>query len=243
MSADLIAPTEPDAPSAKPSGRLDSLTLRRRTTGEAAAARAAMTRRLRVILPVVGLLIVVGFLATTRDKGGDDAFLNDFADLDAKPNQRKMENPRYAGVDARGNPYDITAQSATQSADSGDAVELDRPRAVTSGEDARTTVAAARGVLRTDTNVLSLEDDVTLEHKIGGDNYVLKSTAAVVSIEDENVLSDKGIEGSGPRGSTLKADRMRADNKSGRITFEGNVSMRIYPQPAGDAAPPEGSLR
>jgi lipopolysaccharide export system protein LptC len=243
MSADLADPIEPEPPATKARGRLDSLTLRRRTTGEAAAARAATTRRLRIILPVVGLLIIVGFLATTRTKVGDDAFLKDFADLNAEPEQMKMAKPRYAGVDARGNPYDITAESATQRTESGETVELDRPRAITSSEDAKTTVAAARGVLSTSTNVLSLEDDVTFEHKIGPDNYVLKTKSAVVSIEDENVLSDKGVEGTGPRGSTLKADRMRADNKAGRITFEGNVSMRIYPKPASDPSASEGGVQ
>lgn len=75
-----------------------------------------------------------------------------------------------------------------------------------------------------------LKDGVTFEHVIGRDNYVLKSPTAVVSIDDQTLVSDKGVEGEGPGGATLRAERIRANNRDGVVIFEGDVNMRLYPK-------------
>ena len=64
----------------------------------------------------------------------------------------------------------------------------------------------------------------------------------IVSIDDQTVVSDKGVVGDGPGGSTLKADRMNAFNGDGRLVIEGNVAMRLYPAAANDDNPPEDDL-
>ena len=78
-----------------------------------------------------------------------------------------------------------------------------------------------------------------LEHEIGNNVYVFRSPAATVDIKDELVSSDAGVGGDGPGGGALKADSMKAYNAEGRIVFEGNVSMRIYPNSSVDEKPDE----
>lgn len=219
-------------------GALDSLTIRRRTTGEDAAARAALMRRLRIALPVVACVLIALFFFNTRRGGDDNAFLEDFADLNATTQNLSSVRPQFSGVDTRGNPYEITADSASQNPDSREIVLLNEPRAVTAGGTEQSVVAAKTGVFNTEDKKLLLKDGVTFGHAIGRDNYVMKSSSAIVSIDDQTVVVGAGVEGAGPGGSTLKADRMQANNLDGAVIFEGGVTMRLYlKQTGGEAAP------
>lgn len=233
------AATPADAPAAPRTNRgaLDSLTIRRRTTGEEAAGRARLMRRLKLALPIGAVALVALFFFNTRTGGGDDAFLDDFADLDAGSQSLSTSKPQFMGIDASGNPYEITADTASRKPQSEEIVELKSPRAVTTGADVKSVVAANAGVFHTDDKRLLLKDGVTFEHAAGLDNYVLKTPAATVSIDDQTVVSDGGVDGDGPRGSKIAADRMNADNRQGSVVFEGNVRMRIFPSRG--AAPAE----
>jgi len=145
-----------------------------------------------------------------------------------------MANPRFAGIDNKGKPFEITALTARQNTNVKDVVALDRPRAVQGegqGENEGSTIVSAdKGVYRSDVNILELNDDVTLQHEVGADTYVFRSPAATVSIKEEIVTSDSGVGGAGPEGRELTAERMKAYNADGRVVFEGNVHMRIYPK-------------
>lgn len=211
-------------------GIADSLQIRRRLTGEQAAARSLLVKRLRIILPAIAVVLVLALVLNTRRGADDDAFLEDFA-LEATPEELRMANPRFAGVDDEGHPYDITADEALQAPGAREIVELVNPRAVTTGADAKTEVTANTGIFKTEENVLDLTNGVTLNHSVGDDVYVFTTPAATVLLRDEMVQSTSGIEGESKAG-TLRADTMRAYNNEGRTVFEGNVSMRIYPSKA-----------
>lgn len=229
------APDDASEARSGPRPRLVALPNRARISGAQAAARTRLVRRLRIILPSLALLLVIALLANTREAGVDDAFLEDFTDLAASTQEYRMANPRFAGVDDDGQPYEITAREALQAPEEKEVVELVEPRAVTQGGDKTTVVTAKRGVFRSEANLLDLSDAVTLEHRIGAQSYVLTTPAARVAIREETVDSTAGVVGESEAG-TLRADRMRAYNSEGRVVFEGNVSMRIFPKKARAAA-------
>jgi lipopolysaccharide export system protein LptC len=233
MTEDTTPRTAPGAGS-----RLESLPSRQRITGEQAAARSKMVRRLRIALPVLALALVAGLFLNTRGKKEDAAFLEEFKDMTATPQAYKAVKPRFAGVDGSGRPYVITADGATQSPSDQEIVELVKPRAITEGADEDTEVTAEKGVFRSNASKLELSEDVTLKHRIGGELYVLKTPAATVSMNEETVQSTAGVEGASESG-TLRADRMRAYNSERRVVFEGNVRMRIYPNKLKDATAAE----
>lgn len=211
---------------------LDSLPMHARTTGDQAAARSRLVKRLRLALPICALVLVAAFFFNTRSNSVDEAFLDDFKDISASAEELRMASPRFAGIDDNGRPFEITANAALQNTSVKDVVELDQPRAV-QGETAESTIVTAdKGVYRSDTNILELREDVTLQHDVGADTYIFRSPAATVSIKDEVVTSDAGIGGEGPDGRALQADRMKAYNAEGRVVFEGNVRMRIFPKKA-----------
>lgn len=231
----------PSAAAAPPQRRrvLESLPSQARTTGHKAAARSRMVKRLRLALPILALVLVAAFLFNTKSNQTDDAFLDDFKDMTATAEELRMANPRFAGTDDSGKPFEITANAAVQNTSIKDLVTLERPRAVQGHNSETTVVTAEKGVYRSEANILELEDDVTLEHEVGADTYTFRSPAATVAIKDEIVTSDAGVGGEGSDGSTLAADRMKAYNAEGRVVFEGNVRMRIYPKktPAAEQQP------
>ena len=232
--------TDANAPTPLPQRRrvLESLPSHARTTGDQAAARSRMVKRLRIALPILALVLVAAFFFNTTSNDVEQAFLEDFKDVSATAEELRMANPRFAGTDNDGKPFEITASSAIQNTKIKDVVTLDKPRAVQGQNDESTVVTADKGVYRSDTNILELEDDVTLEHSVGADTFVFNSPSATVAIKDELVTTDAGVGGKGSDGSTLTAERMKAYNSEGRVVLEGNVRMRIYPKK--NAPAPEG---
>ncbi|WDI31762.1 LPS export ABC transporter periplasmic protein LptC [Hyphococcus flavus] len=209
---------------------LDSLPMTARTTGNEAAARSRLVRRLRIALPALALVLVAAFIFNTRSDEGDDAFLKDFEDITASAEELRMASPRFSGIDNNGRPFEITAAAAIQNPQSKDIVQLERPKAVQGEADELNTVTANAGVYRSDRKILELTDQVTLEHEVGADTYIFNSPSATVFIDDETVTSDAGVGGIGPKGETLQADKMKAYNSEGRVVLEGNVHMRIFPK-------------
>lgn len=238
-SATLPMETQADGNAAGKRRILDSLQSRSRTTQAKAEARSRLVRRLRYILPMLGLVLFGALLFNTRSNPVDQAFLDDFADLSATTEELRMANPRFAGIDNNGRPFEITALSARQAPNEKEIIALDMPRAV-QGENERTSVVTAkRGIYRSQDNILVLRDSVTLEHDFGDNTFVLRSPEAIVSIKDEIVVSETGVGAEAEDGSTLKADKMTAYNYEGRVVFEGNVSMRIIPKAAGERKTPD----
>jgi lipopolysaccharide export system protein LptC len=214
---------------------LDHLPTRQRLTTKGAQRHSATVRRLRIALPVFALALVVALLLNSRPEEADSAFLDDFADVDATAQKAQAVRPSFAGVDDRGQPYEVTAEQAVQTAQSADVVELVQPKAISRGKDAQTEVAAHKGFYDQVQHILDLSGGVTLLRRIGSDTYRLAAPDAKVLLKSETVESVSGVEGEG-EGGTLRADRMRAYDAESRVVFEGNVSMRIYPGKLKDGA-------
>lgn len=227
---DRAAPSETRGQPIRGRRALDSLPSRARTTSAAAAARSRMIRRLRIALPILAVVLIAAFIFNTNSTEDDEAFLEDFTELTAATDDLRMANPRFAGIDDEGKPFEVQAEWAVQAPGEKEVIGLEKPRAVQGEGDDVTVVTAETGVYQSEENILELTDNVTLEHTIGKDVYVFRSPAATVSISDEVVTSDAGVGGESIDGGALTADRMRAYNAEGRVVFEGNVSMRIYPK-------------
>lgn len=232
MSTAVTEDHAADAPAKQADKRrvLDSLSMEARTTSAKATARSQLVRQLRIALPVLALVLVAALIFNTQSNDADEAFLKDFEDVAATAEELRMASPRFAGIDANGRPFEITADAALQNTNNDDVVMLEGPRAVQGHENETNVVTAHKGVYRSEANILELTDDVTLEHKIGADTYIFRSPSATVSIDEEIVTSNAGIGGNGPERRTLQADRMKAYNGEGRVVLEGNVHMRIYPK-------------
>ncbi len=217
---------------------LDSFAPRRRLTGEQAAARSRFVSQMRVALPVLVVVLIGVFFLSAR-KSDDSFSLND-TKVDPKTFTEKysMEGADVAGVTRDGKPYRIEFESLTQASGKEDVAELVKPKATTSGGKEDSVVTADRGQMNSQDNRLTLEDHVTLKHRIGGATYTLTAPNADVDVKGETVTIDSGVTGQSETGG-LRADRMRAYNAENRVVFEGNVSLRIYPKKKPEGASEE----
>ena len=206
---------------------LENLPTKQRTTGAQAMARSTLVRRLRIALPALAVALVIFFFATSKPNQVDSVFLEDFAEVNPLPEEFEMANPNFSGIDSKGQPFEITAKEGLRQAQDDKYVSLNSPRAVTQGQGERTIVAANDGIYETDAKVLQLSNDVTLEHTVGVENYVLRANQATVLIDEERVETETGVRGEDKNGNTLSADKMKAFQNEGRVVFEGNVKLKI----------------
>lgn len=218
--------------------RLKHLKTGARITSDQARAHSAMIRRLRIAVPVIAALLIGAFLLNTGKGGPEDVFLDEFTDSSVTAQNLSSIRPQFNGIDAKGNPFEITADTATQDVSGERVVNLSNPKAVTSTDNAKSVVYSRSGVYDNDNKILVLNDDVTFEHTLAGGTYVLKTPSATVSVDQKTVQSDKGVTADGPDGAALVADRMAVDDRTGTVRFEGNVRMRLNPaaaKPTGQA--------
>ena len=184
---------------------------------------------MRIALPAIALVLIGVFIANTGGNADDNFFLDEFADVNATSEELRMAKPHFSGVDDDGTPFDITADAAIQTPGDDKTVKLENPKAVSAADGKRSVISARRGAFDSDQKILNLEDNVLFDHTIGEDGYTLTTPTATFSVDDETITSTEGVAGQGPRGATLKADKMFADNKTGKVVFEGNVHTTIYP--------------
>ncbi|MEM1192943.1 MAG: LPS export ABC transporter periplasmic protein LptC [Pseudomonadota bacterium] len=228
-----MAGARPDAGSRAGTGRgprLENLPTARRLTGAQAEARSRTVRVLRYVLPGLAVILLIIFFVASQNKPEDNTRLEDLALDEVMPEAGAMTNPTFAGIDDDGQPYKITAATAIQDRESDKVVILESPSATISDGNDDMLARANRGQFKSEEKLLSLEDDVTLERVINGRNYVLRSPAAIVSIDGETMTSESGVTGQSDQGK-LRADKVEIFNGERRVIFRGNVLMKFEPKP------------
>ncbi len=220
---------------------LENLPKTQRTTSAKAAARSMMVRRLRIVLPAAAVVLVVIFFLSSSEDASDPAYLDEFA-LDTFTNEQVMANPRFAGVDDKGKPFEITAAMATRKTEDAKRLDMRQPRAVTRNNGEATTVEARTGVYNDEDKILELADNVTLEHTTGAEAFKLRAEAATVLLDEEIVRVTSAVDGVDEKGNTIRADRMDAYQDEGRVVFTGNVKLKIQPSSDEDGGGGVGGL-
>lgn len=206
------------------SAAFDNWGARRRATQAEAAAHTRRVRRLRLILPAIAILLVVGFVGVATIRSVDKSFLLRFAGLTRDGEGLKMVNPSISGLDADGQAFLVTADAAEQDEVRNDRVDLVRPLAQAAIDTPRqATISSQTGVFFSEEKVLNMEGDVVMLY--GGD-YVFRTERASMAFDDKRVFGDAPIEGEGPIGS-LSANRFDAFEDGGRLVFEGDVRLSV----------------
>ena len=141
-----------------------------------------------------------------------------------------MTNARYIGTDRGGQPFTITAGSATQDPDVPDRIVLDHPAGdVTLENGAWLSLSAVRGVYRQDSRVLELAGDVSLFADSG---YELRTEEALIDLDRRTAAGDRPIEGQGPLGHVMAAG-FRASDGGRKLELLGPVRLTLYPATKG----------
>ncbi|MEQ8349333.1 MAG: LPS export ABC transporter periplasmic protein LptC [Sneathiellaceae bacterium] len=216
-----------------------SRTARERAGGEwiqrgGAAALRVATRRsrfvnlMKIALPGLAMLLTVAVLAWPQLRRTTDEFRLSFSSLEADNGALTMAKARYHGVDAKGQPYVVTADSATQDLQDRDRIDLTNLTAdITTNQGEWFTLSSDSGIYREDTQRLFLAGNITIFTDLG---YEFHGDRADVDLDAGTVASDDMVWGQGPFG-LIQAEGLRAYDGGDRIRFIKNVHTTLYPGP------------
>ena len=209
---------------------------------------AIMKRAL--LLAAVALLIAV--LAYSLQPRDINKYAMTFERMGTIANDLAMEKPHLSGSDGDGNPFVVTADMAIQDVHHTHRATLARVQADLSEKSgAWYTLSAPHGVLDTDAQKLSLNQNVSLYSDSG---YELHTQAAFIDLAQAcdpvtgkpppprggkpamrcartTVRGDHTVTGHGPMGN-VRADRFRIEKATKHLIMDGHVAMRIYPAQA-----------
>lgn len=178
-------------------------------------------------LGALALLLVVLVLAWPGVLKRKEGFQLSFSGLRGLgEEQLTMLNPRFLGVDKKGQPFVVTARSANQDPADPRLVTLDELQAdITLSDGSWLSMIAASGLYRQAEQTLSLEGPISIHSDTGYELHLKQAEAALAA---GGAWSDSGVEGQGPFGH-VTADRMRIEDQGRIIRFEGRVRLTMYP--------------
>ena len=194
-----------------------------------------LVRWMKVILPLAALALIGAIFLTARDKGDlTDLFsAEELATLGAG---LKLDNPRFAGVTARGESFSVRADWALPDSALPTVVELEKPRGEIELADGRKLTASAdSGTLRRKEKTLALQGSVAVD---SSDGYHVTTGRLEFDLDGKTARAPGPLTGSGPRGS-IEAGSMRAEagpsgEDAGKIWFENRVRLVFIPATGGE---------
>lgn len=177
-----------------------------------------------ILLGLAILLIGLAFVLPNLEK--EEGFTLDYADLILSDDSLTMKNPQFVASDLSNQSYVVTADTATQKTATSSEITLENIQAditLKSGE--WLSMSAPEGLINQETGTLRLFGEINI-YSDSGDQFTLQS--ADVDLKQRTIVSSNPVTGHGPLGA-IRADRLVADQLSGRLQFEGNVMLTIYP--------------
>lgn len=174
---------------------------------------------------VMALLLAVTLIAVAWLNSGEGGARIVLASRDKDEGQAAalMSKPRYQGLDAKNQPFNILAERAVQR--DMNTVELQQVSADLSTNDGRWLALTATGALyRTEAKLLDLSGGVSLFYDEG---YEFRTDRVRLDVGAGTAEGEVPVEGQGPAG-TLKADRFKVLDRGAILQFNGNVKVTLY---------------
>jgi len=170
------------------------------------------------VLMVIALVWIANFNQTK------ERFNLSFSSVEEGENDRPMMiNPKLQGMDAKGNPYTVTAKTAAQI--DAENVELRQLQAdITTESQNWVTIFADEGSLNSAADVLFVRGNVRLFHDAG---YQFNTESALVDMANEMVKGEKPVRGTGLLGS-IQSNAFQLWSKQHHIRFDRRVKVVIY---------------
>ena len=190
---------------------------------------------MKVLLPLaVAAAIAVIYLGAQRPGDLTEIFSpEELATLGAG---LRLENPRYSGVTARGEPFAIRADWALPDSAMPRFIDLERPNGEVKLKDGRTVAARSpTGRLHREEEILVLTGGVVLDTS---DGYHMETDVMELDLGAKTAHAPGPVTGTGPSGR-IDAGSFRAisgnrdggsDDAAGKIWFENRVRLVFIPE-------------
>jgi lipopolysaccharide export system protein LptC len=187
------------------------------------SAHDRLIRWSKVVLPAaVGILIAILALAPL-DKQGDVSFILDKKKVENAPERMRVEAARYVGADDKGQPFQITAQSAIQRSSDTPIVDIRGMYARLNMQSGPLMIGANRGRYNLDTHNIAIEGPVRV---VGPDGYRLATRDVQVNLKTRQLESDGPVAGQ-LRLGTFEAGQLRADLGERKFVLDGGARLKI----------------
>ncbi|MBI1326429.1 MAG: LPS export ABC transporter periplasmic protein LptC [Alphaproteobacteria bacterium] len=194
--------------------------------------RTKWMRRIRILIPVLGLIVLAVLFLVPQFHNDRFEFLpqmktapaekqKDTA-IDAAQTENELANPRFESRDEDNQPYTVTAERAFQKRGDLDNIFLEKPVAdITLKTGDWLALKSQTGTYRQNEQKIDLHDNVKIFYDKG---YTFDLESMQIDIKNQHAASPDPVTGQGPLG-TLEANGMVLDAKSKTITFQGPAKM------------------
>ena len=232
MTHETDAPEFASPPaSAAPTGAPEPPQLRRLNTprGRPLRRRRAPLAILKVALPVIAVA-TVGYLVYWWWVQASERVIT-VEKMQQVGQETKAEvtvnDLKYDGKDDKGRPYSITAEAASHVDGDERHIALKKPLAdiVMSGG-AYVAITALDGMLDRDSDIVTLNGDVTLFHDNG---LSFQTDSATIDLKEKTAEGSAPVEGQNSDGE-LFSEGFRVQDDGDTIVFTGKAYMKIYPK-------------
>jgi lipopolysaccharide export system protein LptC len=191
-----------------------------------AARHSRRVGRLKVALPVLAIVGVVGFLAyptiATRLSGEPAATAVSLDGINTETKSMIMSKPHISGFDGTRQAYVVDAEKAVQDVHNPKMVTLTHiSGSIGTGDGGTAKVDAGTGVFDTDAKKLQLKDGITIATTSG---YSLSLQEALIDMASGVLQSDQPVDITSTNGR-LRANTMMVTNRGKTIAFKNGVSL------------------
>ncbi|MBC7907467.1 MAG: LPS export ABC transporter periplasmic protein LptC [Rhodospirillaceae bacterium] len=180
---------------------------------------------MKVVLPSLAVVLLGLVVAWPRLTATEDRFQLSFSAL--SPNSVEslsMVNARYFGVNARNQPFTVTADVATEDDPNSGVIVLDQPKAdFTTLKGAGIYLEARRGFYYQKQQILDLEGEVNMFHD---DGYELHTEKARLDLKRSTAEGNVAVTGQGPQGR-IDGQGFRILEKGAQILVTGKSSLNL----------------
>ena len=183
---------------------------------------------MKVVLPALAVALIILVIAWPQIAPDERQFTVGIADISPQQAENlSMLNARFTGVDRQNQPFNVTADMATQKQADDDMIELQMPKAdITLDNGDWLSLEARLGHYERSTEILDLEGAVQL---FRDDGLELHTESARVELNGNNAEGFEPIKGQGPFG-TLSGEGFRVENGGANVTVTGRSRLLIYPE-------------
>lgn len=201
-----------------------------RDAGDAVAKllrRRRFVHFMKFVLPLFALGMVAVVIAWPQLAKRHAMLPLSFSDVESANAALVMNNPRYRGIDAKSQPYVVTADRAVLDPEDDQQVTLDNVKADLSANDGGWwSLTADTGLYHGGRKLLYLFGDISV---FGDNGYEMHGTTAEIDLNTSLLSSDDKVWGQSGVG-LIRANGLRVRDKGRVIVFINGVNTTIYPR-------------
>ena len=182
---------------------------------------------LKFLLPATAIAVIAMVVLWSHLRPSVDRFrIGSTVLRETVDEEHAMIHARYVGVDRKGQPFSITAQTVSFLDQDGNMMQLDTPQAdITLADGAWVALTADSGLYDRDGGSLGLTGAVSVFHDGG---YEVRTTEATIDLNAGTAAGSRPVEVQGPFGE-LSAAGFHLGDDGGTIFFGGPAVMHVSP--------------